>query len=74
MEGGDDDKSLVFELRDGARFASGNSVRPEDVIYSLSRVVKLNKSPAFILGELGWTAENVDSFLTRVDDTHVKIS
>jgi peptide/nickel transport system substrate-binding protein len=71
---GDDDKSLVFELRNGAKFASGNGVRPDDVIYSLSRVVKLNKSPAFILGELGWTAENVDSFLTRVDDTHVKIS
>ncbi|RMO84484.1 ABC transporter periplasmic oligopeptide-binding protein [Pseudomonas syringae pv. philadelphi] len=71
---GDDDKSLIFELRNGARFASGNGVRPDDVIYSLSRVVKLNKSPAFILGELGWTAENVDSFLTRVDDTHVKTS
>ncbi|NVL42574.1 ABC transporter substrate-binding protein, partial [Pseudomonas syringae pv. actinidiae] len=71
---GDDDKSLVFELRNGAKFASGNGVRPDDVIYSLSRVVKLNKSPAFILGELGWTAENIDSFLTRVDDTHVKIS
>ncbi|WP_241149703.1 ABC transporter substrate-binding protein, partial [Pseudomonas viridiflava] len=46
----------------------------EDVIYSLTRVVKLNKTPAFILGELGWTAENVDSFVTRVDDNHVKIA
>ncbi|CAM3363845.1 ABC transporter substrate-binding protein [Pseudomonas floridensis] len=73
-EAGGDDKSLVFELRDGATFASGNPVRPEDVIYSLGRVVKLNKTPAFILGELGWTAENVDSFLTRVDERHVKIT
>ncbi|WP_241151209.1 ABC transporter substrate-binding protein, partial [Pseudomonas viridiflava] len=52
---GSDDKSLVFELRKGARFSSGADVRPEDVIYSLTRVVKLNKTPAFILGELGWT-------------------
>ncbi|WP_122613257.1 ABC transporter substrate-binding protein [Pseudomonas viridiflava] len=73
-EAGSDDKSLVFELRKGARFSSGADVRPEDVIYSLTRVVKLNKTPAFILGELGWTAENVDSFVTRVDDNHVKIA
>ena len=69
-----DDKSLIFELRDGAAFASGNAVRPEDVIYSFKRVVKLNKTPAFILGELGWTADNIDGFLTKVDDHHVKIA
>lgn len=71
---GSDDKSLVFELRDGATFASGNPVRPEDVIYSFKRVVKLNKTPAFILGELGWTADNVDGFLTKVDDHHVRVA
>ena len=54
--------------------ASGNPVRADDVIYSLSRAVKLGKSPVFILNELGWSADNVDSFLTKVDDSHVKVS
>jgi peptide/nickel transport system substrate-binding protein len=73
-QAGGDDKSLIFELRAGATFASGDPVRPEDVIYSLNRVVKLNKTPAFILGELGWTAENIDGFLTKVDEHHVRIA
>jgi len=67
-------QSLVFELRPGAVFANGDPVRPEDVIYSLSRAVKLNRSPAFILGELGWTAASVDQHLVRLDDRHVRIT
>lgn len=52
---GSDNRSLTFALRDGAKFASGNPVRPEDVIFSLGRVVKLNLDPSFILTQLGWT-------------------
>jgi peptide/nickel transport system substrate-binding protein len=66
--------SLVFELRPGAVFASGDPVRPEDVIWSLARAVKLNRSPAFILGELGWTAENIDRQLNKVDEHHVRLT
>ncbi|MBF9233926.1 ABC transporter substrate-binding protein [Microvirga alba] len=69
-----DGKSLTFKLRAGASFASGNPVRPEDVIFSLSRAVKLNKSPAFILNELGWTSANVDGLLIKVDESHVKLT
>lgn len=65
---------LVFELRPGAVFASGNPVRPEDVIWSLARAVKLNRNPAFILGELGWTPDNVERHLTRVDEHHVRLA
>ena len=71
---GTDGSSITFKLKPGAAFASGNPVKPEDVIYSLSRAVKLKKGPAFILGELGWTAENVDSFLKKADDTSVTLS
>jgi peptide/nickel transport system substrate-binding protein len=70
----EDGAGLVFTLRAGAKFASGNPVRPEDVIFSLSRAVKLDKSPAFILNELGWKADNVDQYLAKVDDSHVKVS
>lgn len=71
---GKDNRSLTVTLRDGATFASGNPVRPEDVIFSLSRVVKLNLDPSFILTQLGWTKENVDSQLKKIDANHVQIS
>lgn len=71
---GSDYRSLTFALRDGAKFASGNPVRPEDVIFSLGRVVKLNLDPSFILTQLGWTKDNVDAQLKKVDATHVQIS
>ena len=56
-------KTITFTLRD-AKFASGNPVRPEDVLYSFKRVVMLNLTPAFILTQLGWTPENIDSMVT----------
>ncbi len=73
-QAGSDNRSLTFTLRDGAKFASGNPVRPEDVIFSLSRVVKLNLEPSFILTQLGWNKDNVDSQLKKIDDQHVQIS
>ena len=66
-------RTLVFELRPDSVFASGNPVRPEDVIFSLSRAVKLNRAPVFILNELGWGADNIDRYLTRLDAHHVQI-
>lgn len=62
------DKSLRIALRPDAVFASGNKVTSDDVIFSLSRAVKLNKSPAFILNILGWQSDNIDGLLARVDD------
>ncbi|WP_029684926.1 ABC transporter substrate-binding protein [Tatumella saanichensis] len=70
---GADNRSLTFTLRNGARFASGNPVRPEDVIFSLTRVVKLNLDPSFILTQLGWTAQNVDSQITKTADNQVTL-
>jgi peptide/nickel transport system substrate-binding protein len=71
---GDDDRSLTFTLRPNIRFANGDAVTADDVIYSLSRAVKLNRSPAFILNELGWNADNVDTHLGKTDDQHVRVS
>jgi peptide/nickel transport system substrate-binding protein len=71
---GSDGRSLLFTLRSGAAFAGGHPVRPEDVVFSLQRAVRLNRSPAFILNELGWNAENVGRFIGKVDDRHVRVS
>lgn len=73
-QAGADNRSLTFSLRPDAKFASGNPLRPEDVIFSLSRVVKLNLEPSFILTQLGWNAKNVEQHLSKVDDHRVKIS
>jgi peptide/nickel transport system substrate-binding protein len=56
-------KTITFTLRDGVKFTSGNPLRAEDVVYSWKRVVVLNKAPAFILTQLGWTPENFDSMV-----------
>jgi len=73
-EAGKDNRSLTFTLDPKAVFASGNPLTADDVIFSLSRVVKLNHEPSFVLTQLGWDEKNVDSFLTKVDDHHVKVS
>ncbi|MET0576938.1 MAG: ABC transporter substrate-binding protein, partial [Mesorhizobium sp.] len=52
-------KTIAFTLREGVKFHSANPVRPQDVFFSLKRTVVLNKAPAFILTQLGWTPENI---------------
>ena len=61
-------KTITFTLRD-AQFASGNPVRPEDVVFSFTRVIQLNLTPAFILAQLGWTPENIGDMVTVDGDT-----
>ena len=69
-----DGKSITFKIRSGLKFHSGNPVTPEDVAYSLQRVVKLNKTPAFIVTQFGWNKDNVDDLVKVVDDSHVKVT
>ena len=69
-----DGKTITFKLRPGLKFHSGNPVRAEDVAWSLQRVVKLNKTPAFIITQFGWNADNVDSLVKAVDNEHVQIT
>ena len=60
----DDGVTYTFHIRPGVTFASGNPVRAEDAAFSLQRAIKLNKTPSFILGQFGWTADNVDQMVT----------
>ncbi|MEO5734040.1 MAG: ABC transporter substrate-binding protein, partial [Rubrivivax sp.] len=55
----DDGKTFTFELKPGLKFASGNPLTAEDVVWSLQRSVLLDKTPAFILTQFGLTKENV---------------
>jgi peptide/nickel transport system substrate-binding protein len=61
-----DGKTYSFELRPGLRFASGNALTAEDVVFSLQRAVLLDKTPAFILTQFGLSKDNVKA---RVQQT-----
>ena len=54
-----DGKTYSFTLKPGLKFASGNALTAEDVVYSLQRAVQLDKTPAFILTQFGFTKDNV---------------
>jgi peptide/nickel transport system substrate-binding protein len=60
-----DGKTIEFTLRKSAVFESGNPVRPEDVLFSFRRVLRLNKAPAFILSQLGWTNDNIEQMVRK---------
>lgn len=62
-------KTAVFTLREGVTFTSGNPLTGADVVGSWKRVLVLDKAPAFILGNLGWTADNIDQMATAEGNT-----
>jgi peptide/nickel transport system substrate-binding protein len=63
-----DGKTITFKIRQGSKFASGNDLTAEDVVFSLQRAVKLDKSPAFILTQFGFTADNVEEKIVQTGD------
>ena len=65
--------SLVFNIQPDAHFSSGNPVTAQDVIFSLTRAVQLNKAPSFILAEFGWTNENIASQFKVLNDHLLEI-
>ncbi|MBG2876835.1 ABC transporter substrate-binding protein [Proteus alimentorum] len=66
-------KTIVFKIKPDAKFASGNAVRPEDIIFSYQRAITMNKSPAFILNVLGWKTDNIHSLLKKISDNELEV-
>ncbi|MFH1805656.1 MAG: ABC transporter substrate-binding protein [Pseudomonadota bacterium] len=64
----EDGLTFTFKIRDGIKFASGNDLTAEDAAFSLQRVILLDQSPAFILGQFGFTADNVMDKIRATDD------
>jgi len=60
-----DGKTYSFELKPGIKFASGNALTAEDVVFSLQRAVLLDKTPAFILTQFGLKKENVKDVIKQ---------
>jgi peptide/nickel transport system substrate-binding protein len=65
----EDGLTFTFKLKPGVKFASGNPLTAEDVAYSFERVVKLDKSPAFLLTQFGLDAANITEKAKAVDET-----
>ncbi|QBF34298.1 ABC transporter substrate-binding protein [Thalassococcus sp. S3] len=65
----DDGRTITFTIREGLTFHSGNPVTAEDVEFSLRRAVILNKTPAFILTQFGFTEENVEETIVAEGNT-----
>ncbi|CAH2402538.1 Peptide/nickel transport system substrate-binding protein [Mesorhizobium escarrei] len=65
----DDGLTYTFKLKPGLKFASGNPITAADVAYSFERAIKLDKSPAFIIGQFGITGDDVTEKAKAVDDT-----
>lgn len=63
-----DGLTFTFHLRKGVKFDSGNPLTAHDAAFSLQRVVKLNKTPGFIITQFGFTPDNVEKMVHALDD------
>jgi peptide/nickel transport system substrate-binding protein len=63
-----DGLTYTFRLRRDAKFDSGNPVSAHDAAFSLQRVVKLNKTPGFIITQFGFNPDNVEKSIRVLDD------
>jgi peptide/nickel transport system substrate-binding protein len=68
-----DGKTFTFHLRPGAMFESGRKLTADDVAISLQRVVKLNKTPAFILTQFGFAPDTAEKLIRAEGDRTVVI-
>lgn len=62
-----DGRRFTFRIRPGMTFHSGEPVTAEDAAWSLQRVVRLDKGPAFLLKQFGLDRDNVDSRVRATD-------
>jgi peptide/nickel transport system substrate-binding protein len=63
-----DGVDFTFHLRRDAKFSSGNLVTAKDAEFSFHRIVQMNKTPAFIITQFGFTKDNVEKLIRATDD------
>jgi peptide/nickel transport system substrate-binding protein len=69
----DDGKTLIFKIRPGIKFHSGNELTAEDAAWSLARFVKFNGNPAPIMNQFGLTKDNADQKIRAKDATTMEV-
>ncbi|WP_323782696.1 ABC transporter substrate-binding protein [Leisingera sp.] len=70
----EDGRTITFRIREGVKFSSGNPLTAFDAEYSLRRAVALNKTPAFILRQFGFSENNLETTIKATDDRTLKIT
>lgn len=65
-----DGKVWTFHIRKGIKFASGNPLTADDVVYSLQRVIKLGQTASWVLTQFVSKPEQIE----KVDDYTVRIT
>ena len=61
-----DGKVFTFKLRPNQVFHDGSPLTAEDVAFSFQRVILLDKTPAFLFTQLGWTKDNVKDMVKAI--------
>ncbi len=69
-----DGHTITLKLRPGQSFQSGAPVTAADAAFSLQRVVILDKSPGFLLSQLGWTKDNVAGMVRALDASTLQLT
>ena len=69
----EDGMTYTFKIAEGRSFHSGNPVTAQDAAYSIQRAILLDKTPAFILTQFGFTPDNVEEKVTALDDATLQI-
>ena len=68
-----DGKTFTFHLKSEAAFETGRKLTADDVAFSLQRVVKLNKTPGFILTQFGLAPDTVEQAIVATDPQTVRM-
>ncbi len=63
----DDGLTYTFKLKSGLKFASGNPITADDVAFSVERLIKMDKSPAFLFTHSASPATNVTDKAKAID-------
>ncbi|KAB2722802.1 ABC transporter substrate-binding protein [Brucella intermedia] len=67
-------KVFTFKIDPNAKFASGAQITAEDAAFSLQRAIKMNKGPAFIIGQFGFTSENAEKSIVATDPSTLTLT
>ena len=67
----EDGMTITFKLKKGILFESGNPVTAEDVVFSLYRLMKLNKYPAADFVQLGWSLDKMGDIVQAANELTV---
>lgn len=70
---GPDGRTWTFKIRQGMKFPSGRAVDGNAVVYSLRRMLRLNRPSIYAFNELGLNKDNADSVVRLVDPYTVQI-